>query len=122
MQKYISPSDVQIFNRIIAQWPVNTAAHQRARLLAAMRLRDGVTTLEAVRFLDIVDPRARVVELRREGYRINTSWVIQPSEAGRLHSVGLYRISRREFGSGLEHRGKAQRASSSHQLTLAFFT
>jgi hypothetical protein len=122
MQKHITPSDIQTFNRIIAQWPVNTAAHQRARLLAAMRLRNGVTTLEAVRFLDIVDPRARVVELRKEGYRIDTSWAIQPSEVGRLHSVGLYRISGREFGSDLEHRGKAQHASSSHQLTLAFVT
>ncbi|QFS40423.1 Helix-turn-helix domai [Burkholderia cepacia] len=80
------------FNHIIDNWPDNTASHQRARLLEAMRARGGVTTLEAMRFLDIVDPRARIVELRKEGYSIHTSWVHQPSECGRLHAVGLYTL------------------------------
>lgn len=56
------------FSRIIDNSPDNTAAHQRARLLQAMKFRGGVTTLEAMRFLDIVDPRARIVELRKEGF------------------------------------------------------
>jgi hypothetical protein len=121
MQKHITPYDIQTFNRIVAKWPVNTASHQRARLLEAMRECDGVTTLEAVRFLDIVDPRARIVELRKEGYLIDTSWVIQPSEAGRLHSVGLYRVTRDDIGAAIKHHSKTQHDRSSHQLMLVFF-
>ena len=41
------------FGRIIDNWPDNTAAHQRARLLEAMRVRGGVTTLEAMRCRDL---------------------------------------------------------------------
>ncbi|MGP8434961.1 helix-turn-helix domain-containing protein [Paraburkholderia fungorum] len=93
MQKHIKPQNFQSFDRIIANWPANTAEHQRARLLEAMRLCEGITTLEATRYLDVIDPRARVVELRKEGYRIVTSWVCQPSECGRLHNVGLYTLA-----------------------------
>lgn len=93
MQKHIKPQNFQSFDRIIANWPANTAEHQRARLLEAMRLCAGITTLEATRYLDVIDPRARVVELRKEGYRIVTSWVCQPSECGRLHNVGLYTLA-----------------------------
>ncbi|MBN3757497.1 hypothetical protein G3N95_31535 [Paraburkholderia sp. Tr-20389] len=93
MQKHIKPRDFRSFDRIIATWPDNTAEHQRARLLDAMRLCAGITTLEAMRYLDVIDPRTRVVELRREGYRIVTSWVCQPSECGRLHNVGLYTLA-----------------------------
>jgi len=92
MQNPIKPQKLPSFKRIVANWPENTASHQRARLLEAMNGRGAVTTLEAMRFLDIVDPRARVVELRKEGYRINTSWVVQPSETGGLHTVGLYTV------------------------------
>ncbi|KGV91652.1 helix-turn-helix domain protein [Burkholderia pseudomallei ABCPW 30] len=119
MQKHITPQDIQTFNDIIADWPENTASHQRARLLEAMRVCRGVTTLEAVRFLDIVDPRARVVELRKEGYRIDTSWVIQPSERGRLHSVGLYRIAEDATRTAANRRPKTPRDWSNRQLTLA---
>ncbi|MFM0337966.1 helix-turn-helix domain-containing protein [Paraburkholderia fungorum] len=93
MQKHIKPQNFQSFDRIIANWPDNTAEHQCARLLDAMRLCAGITTLEATRYLDVIDPRARVVELRKEGYRIVTSWVCQPSECGRLHNVGLYTLA-----------------------------
>jgi hypothetical protein len=93
MQKHIKPQNFQSFDRIIANWPANTAENQRARLLEAMRLCEGITTLEATRYLDVIAPRARVVELRKEGYRIVTSWVCQPSECGRLHNVGLYTLA-----------------------------
>ncbi|WP_322104836.1 helix-turn-helix domain-containing protein [Paraburkholderia sp. J41] len=97
MHKQNRRLDHSSFSSIIANWPENTAAHQRARLLEAMKMRGGVTTLEAVRFLDIVDPRPRIVELRKEGYRIATLWSRQPSECGRMHRVGYYT----QFGAGL---------------------
>lgn len=109
------------FDRIIDDWPDNTAAHQRARLLEAMRVRAGVTTLEAMRFLDIVDPRARIVELRKEGYRINTSWVHQPSECGRPHAVGLYTLTGSVEGCATTTVSKTPHDASSQQMSLALW-
>ncbi|MBR8312481.1 helix-turn-helix domain-containing protein [Burkholderia dolosa] len=110
--------DFLSFARIIDNWPDNTAAHQRARLLEAMRVRAGVTTLEAMRFLDIVDPRARIVELRKAGYRIDTSWVQQPSECGRLHVVGLYTLMVSLEGVAMSGASKSPRDAASPQMRL----
>jgi hypothetical protein len=107
------------FNRIIDNWPDNTAAHQRARLLEAMKFRAGVTTLEAMRFLDIVDPRARIVELRKEGYSINTSRVHQPSECGRLHVVGLYTLTGNVEAVAITGVSRTPRDASNRQMRLA---
>jgi hypothetical protein len=113
--------DFLSFNRIIDNWPDNTAAHQRARLLGAMRVSGGVTTLEAVRFFDIVDPRARIVELRKEGYRINPSWVHQPTECGRPHAVGLYALSGNVEGVAITRASKTSREAPSQQMRLALW-
>lgn len=121
MQKHTKPQNFQPFDRIIANWPDNTAEHQRARLLDAMRLFAGVTTLEATRFLDIIDPRARVVELRKEGYRIVTSWVSQPSECGRPHNVGLYTLAANATDIGMGAKVKPILESGSPQLVLALW-
>ena len=106
------------FTSIIANWPENTAAHQRARLLEAIRAHGGVTTLEAARFLDIVDPRPRIVELRKEGYGIVTSWTRQPSECGRFHAVGLYTFASAN-GVNVTEASNASRENLSRQMTLA---
>jgi hypothetical protein len=106
-------------SRIVDNWPDNTAAHQRARLLQAMRFRGGVTTLEAMRFLDIVDPRARIVELRKEGYRINTSWAHQPSECRRMHIVGLYTLTGNVEGVAVTKTSEVPCEFASQQMTLA---
>jgi len=119
MQKHIKPHNFQSFDRIIAKWPDNTAEHQRARLLEAMKLCAGVTTLEAVRFLDIVDPRARVVELRKDGYSIVTSWVSQPSECGRLHNVGLYTLKGNATDIAIAKKVKTLLESTGRQMVLA---
>jgi len=107
------------FSRIIDNWPDNTAAHQRARLLEAMRVRGGVTTLEAIRFLDIVDPRARIVELRKEGYPIHTSWAHRASECGRLHVVGLYTLTGNVESVAITSTSQAPRDGASQQMRLA---
>nr|WP_282966356.1 helix-turn-helix domain-containing protein [Burkholderia vietnamiensis] len=107
------------FNCIIDNWPDNTAAHQRARLLEAMRVHAGVTTLEAIRFLDIIDPRARIVELRKEGYRIKTSWAHQRSECGRPHSVGLYSLTDEAEGVAITKASKLLCKARRQQMRLA---
>lgn len=121
MQKHTKPQNFQSFDRIIANWPNNTAEHQRARLLEAMRLCTGITTLEATRFLDIIDPRARVVELRKEGYQIVTSWVRQPSECGRLHNVGLYTLATNATSINMGARVNPMLESGGSQLVLALW-
>ena len=121
MLKHIKPQNFHSFDHIIANWPDNTAEHQRARLLEAMRLCAGITTLEAMRFLDIVDPRARVVELRKEGYLIDTSWVSQPSECGRLHNVGLYTLAGNATGIDVGAKLKPVLESAGPQMVLALW-
>jgi Helix-turn-helix domain len=66
------------------------APAQRDRLLAALS-RFAVSTYEAMRYLDIYDPRPRVHELRHKlGYKITTVWQTIVTEAGVKHRVGLY--------------------------------
>ncbi|VWC76083.1 hypothetical protein BLA39750_00880 [Burkholderia lata] len=120
MHQHTKPQNFQSLNRIIANWPDNTAEHQRTRLLEAMRLCKGVTTLEAMRFLDIVDPRARIAELRKEGYRINTSWVRQPAECGRLHTVGLYTLSGHATINAVVKKVNTLIEAAGRQMVLAF--
>lgn len=66
-----------------------SAAAQRARLLDALRS-TSVTTLEARRTLDILHPAMRVLELRRQGYRIAMVWARQETDAGVRHRVARY--------------------------------
>ena len=43
-----------------------------------------------MRYLDVYDPRARVMQLRNAGERIDTHWRRIPTESGHMHRVGLY--------------------------------
>ena len=66
------------------------ASSQRERLLVALS-QFAVSTFEAMRFLDIYDPRPRVHELRHQlGYKITTVWQISATESGQKHRIGLY--------------------------------
>ncbi|MET1535263.1 helix-turn-helix domain-containing protein [Burkholderia sola] len=70
--------------------PGNSARRQRERLLQAFFAFGRVTTVEAMRFLDILDPRTRVCELRKRGYQIATVTVMRATESGVIHAVGNY--------------------------------
>lgn len=70
-------------------------ATQRARLREAFLQCVALTTLQIRRGLDILHPAGRVRELRDEGMRIDTLRKGEATEAGVLHSVGLY-IYRRD--------------------------
>lgn len=72
-----------LLQQIHADFPGNGSAVQRARLLAAMREAGHVTTTEARLFLEIMNPSQRVTELRNQGASIDTTWSLEPSEAGR---------------------------------------
>jgi Helix-turn-helix domain len=84
---------------------------QRQRLLAQLNIAP-VDTLTARRDLDILCPAARVLELRRHGYRIETVWVKRRTDCGREHRVALYVFRSGEISNeqlellvDLEHSG-----------------
>jgi len=62
---------------------------QCARIRAALS-QFSITTFEAMRYLDCYDARARVVQLRKAGERIDTHWHTIITESGDKHRVGLY--------------------------------
>ena len=74
---------------ILAAIPGNSCTVQCARIRAALS-RCSLNTFEAMRHLDVYDPRARVRQLRNGGERIDTHWQKIATESGRLHRVGLY--------------------------------
>jgi hypothetical protein len=68
----------------------NSAASQCNRLLDYLREHKRITSLEATRKLDIYHPPRRIFELRAKGYNIITEWVIQETQKGKKHRIGLY--------------------------------
>jgi len=68
----------------------NDCVTQRARLTAALKITP-VTTYEARKFLDIYDSPARILELRKLGWQIDTQRVHQKTDAGVIHKrIGKY--------------------------------
>lgn len=71
--------------------PGNTTHAQCERIRAALT-QFSITTFEAMRYLDIYDPRARVMQLRNAGLDIDTHWRTIETESGTKHRVGLYEL------------------------------
>lgn len=68
---------------------------QRNRFLEALS-RFPISTFEAMRYLDIYDPRPRIHELRhRFGYVIKTLRKTVETESGAMHRIGLYVLDSR---------------------------
>jgi hypothetical protein len=74
--------------------PGNDARSGRARLLEALQTLGHVTTFEAMRFLDVFDPRPRKLELVRLGFPIELHWRQVATESGKSHRIGLYAMNR----------------------------
>lgn len=69
----------------------SAAENQRERLLAALRQHGSITTIDARQYLDILNPHARIWELRhRAGELIEMIWVYQETEKGKPHRIGKY--------------------------------
>jgi hypothetical protein len=84
---------------ILKRLPGNSPGTQRARLMAAMHETGHVTTFEAMRALDVFDPRPRIFELRGEGHAITTATRIEQTEAGVPHRIGVYFLSNGKGGA-----------------------
>jgi hypothetical protein len=72
-----------------SQYKGISAAKQCARLLAALA-GWSINTFEAMRYLDVYHCPARILQLRKQGYKITTHWQTVITEAGEKHRVGLY--------------------------------
>ncbi|OYT84865.1 MAG: hypothetical protein CFE46_19365 [Burkholderiales bacterium PBB6] len=89
-----SPERIDALHAIRDRNKGEASATQRARLLDALQTLGHVTTFEAMRFLDIFDPRPRKLELVREGHEIVTTRRPVETESGERHSVGVYSLVR----------------------------
>lgn len=67
----------------------NSAQAQRQRLMLRLKIAP-VDTITARRELDVMHPAARIMELKKRGYRIDTVWVDRPTDCGKVHRVALY--------------------------------
>ena len=86
-----APEKIEALHLIRDHYPGVSSAVQCVRLRAALS-RFSVTTFEAMRFLDVYDPRARVMQLRNQGEAIDTHWQTVITEAGERHRVGRYTL------------------------------
>ena len=68
----------------------NSASSQRTRLIEHLQEHGSITTIEARRDLDIMMPAARIYELRKQGYKIDTVWTSDTTEQGKQHRVACY--------------------------------
>ncbi len=75
----------------------NTAQNQRLKLLDWLLEKNSITTTQARNNLDIMSPAARILELKRHGYLINTvpaDWI---SEHGINHKgVARYVLTQKQ--------------------------
>lgn len=93
-----SPRKISYLKTLRKTFPGHSSQAQRNRVLAALR-RFPCSTFELMRFADVFDPRPRVLELRRQGLKIITSWVHEPTESGDLHRIGVYSLLREKKGA-----------------------
>jgi hypothetical protein len=84
-----SPEKIAALRAIHDLFKGTGTATQYKRLLEALR-QFGVTTFEAMRYLDVYHCPARVLQLRKQGHNITTRWQTVITEAGEKHRVGLY--------------------------------
>ena len=68
----------------------NSTEAQRKRLINWLHTHGQIDTITARRELDILCPAARVLELRKRGYQIETVWTERPTDNGKLHRVAMY--------------------------------
>ena len=73
---------MSLTNNVEAQW---------SRILDYLRNNPGgATTLELTSKLDILRPGARICELRREGHKIITHFVVEDTALGKHRNIAKY--------------------------------
>jgi hypothetical protein len=91
---HTSPERIAALHAIRDRNKGEACTTQRARLLDALQTVGHVTTFEAMRYLDIFDPRPRKLELVRNGHHIITTRRRTETESGERHCIGVYSLAR----------------------------
>lgn len=87
-----TPTDKQhALQALLQQFP-GTSGKAQCQRIRAILSQFNVTTFELMRFADVYDPRARVMQLRAQGEPIDTHWQVVQTEAGVKHRVGVYTL------------------------------
>lgn len=100
-EKHVTGNDLSFLHHEASSVKVdekaNSSEAQRQRILETLHNRS-LTTLEARRELDVLHPAARIMELRKQGYDIQTVRVPDLTSEGFAHYVARYilRQSRQE--------------------------
>lgn len=81
---------LQFFASLLAENTATNAMTQRQRLAKALIKLGSVTTFEAMRYLDIYDPRPRKLELLAQDFDIALVWDTTITESGTTHRTGRY--------------------------------
>lgn len=89
-----TPERIAQLHSIRDRFKGEASATQCDRLLAALRELGSVTTYEAMRYLDIYDPRPRKLYLVREGHDVVMTWRTAQTESGDKHRIGVYSLRR----------------------------
>ena len=89
-----APERIAELHGIRDRFKGEATATQCDRLLAAMQQLGSVTTYEAMRHLDIYDPRPRKLALVRRGHDVVTTWRTTETESGDKHRIGVYTLRR----------------------------
>ena len=87
MNKKIPPHKEAAFQEINRQFTGDGAKQQCNRLLRALS-RFSINTFEASRGLGIYHPPARILQLRKKYYCIDTVWQVIEAANGDKHRVG----------------------------------
>lgn len=91
MDKKNTPSlRIEALKKIRAKHSGSDTDTQCHRLLEAMQTLGGISTIEANRFLDILHPPARKLNLIERGHIVTLTWVYEESACGEVHHVGKY--------------------------------
>lgn len=88
-----TPERIAALHAIRDLHPGDVSAPQCTRLLEGLRSFQ-ITSFEAMRYLDVYHVPARVLQLRQQGYDIQTQWRTVQTESGTTHRVGLYVLKR----------------------------
>ena len=67
-----------------------SARSHRHQIMERLKAQGVLTTIDMRRELDVMSPAPSILELRRNGEPIQTEWVKQAMDSGKLHRVGLY--------------------------------
>ncbi len=89
MNKKIPPHKEVAFKEINQHFTGDGAKQQCARLLRALHM-FSINTFEASRGLGVYHPPARILQLRKKGFCIETIWQVIEAENGDKHRVGCY--------------------------------